>query len=229
MYKEASKSATLKAKVAPVPIGLEEVEGLHLENGHYAIAVSQVCDLFEIPKVHASRDIKAAVGLGEGFQFFKAITPLNPKAVNVIQLSDFESLLFELALTGNPVAVRLARSLVGLSLVQVFSDAFLVHLTKADRQDFLSLHQLVTKAKQMSAKELGDLIEQSGVTMIEDLDERMQYLYPISDRRHIPCNPLKAFVLSGVADSLLQSKLNPVLDTPERRANLKEMRRYLTM
>jgi hypothetical protein len=47
-------------------------------------AVPQLSEIFQFAKDHASRDLKAI--LGEGFQFAKMKTKLNPKAVNAIRL-----------------------------------------------------------------------------------------------------------------------------------------------
>jgi len=131
------KSITQKATVSPVPFGKNLViEGLLLADGNFAIAVPQICSLFSFLIHNASRDIKAI--LGADFQFLKARTTLNSKAVNYVTLLDFECLIVELTIQGNSTAIALTRSLVGLSLTQVFSDAFNIEFDKADRQAHLT-------------------------------------------------------------------------------------------
>ena len=93
----------LTAIVSPVPIGNRSIEGLLLQDGTYAIAVPQICSIFQFPIKHASRDLKDI--LGTGFQFPKARTTLHPKAVNCVTLKDFEILTFELVLRGNSSAI----------------------------------------------------------------------------------------------------------------------------
>ena len=129
----------LTATVATVKLGHLEFEGLMFEDGTYGIAVPQIRSIFSFAKDHASRDIKAL--LGKDFQFPKVRTTLNSKAVNVLQLIDFEKLLFELTIKGNPIAVGISSDLIGLSLTQLFSDAFGKKFEKDERQNFLKARQ----------------------------------------------------------------------------------------
>jgi hypothetical protein len=130
---------TQTATVTTVNIGHLEIEGLLLEDGSFGVAVPQICSIFQFDKIQASRDIKAI--LGNGFQFDKVRTTLHPKAVNVLQLSDFEKLLFELVLKGNQQAIEMSRDLVGLSLTQLFSDSFGIKFEQEERQKFLKSRQ----------------------------------------------------------------------------------------
>ena len=96
----------LTAIVSPVPIGNRSIEGLLLQDGTYAIAVPQICSIFQFDTNQASRGIKAI--LGKGFQFdMKVKTSLNSKAVNAIALKDFKQLVFILAQKGDAAALRL--------------------------------------------------------------------------------------------------------------------------
>jgi len=126
---------TIKAEITTVAIGSLAVQGLMSEIGEFGVAVPQITECFQIDKNQASRDIKAL--LGEGFQFDKWRTSLNPKAVNVVSLEAFEKILFELALAGNPVAIDMSRAMIGMSLKQLFSDAFNVKFDADDRQAYL--------------------------------------------------------------------------------------------
>lgn len=124
-----------RAELATVCIGSLKLEGLMIENGTFGIAVPQICSLFQFDKNQASRAIKSI--MGASFQFDKWNTTLNPKAVNVLLLSNFELVLFELAIKQNPIAIDLSRTLMGLSLQQLFSDAFHVKFETEERQAWI--------------------------------------------------------------------------------------------
>jgi hypothetical protein len=128
---------TRKATIAIVKMGTLQIEGLRFDdNGDYAVAVSQICSIFSLSKVHASRDIKAI--LGAGSQLSTARTTLNPKAVNCITLLDFERVVRALDKKGNKQAEVIADSWIGLALNQLFSDAFGIKFDKDDRQQYLT-------------------------------------------------------------------------------------------
>jgi hypothetical protein len=128
-----NKGNKVKAEIATVQLGSVEIEGLYAEGiDKFGVAVPQVCNLFQFLKKNANRDIKTI--LGEDFQFLKWCSKLNPKSVNVILLPDFEKLLFELALKQNTTAIEISRDLIGLSLHQLFSDAFNIHFEKEQRE-----------------------------------------------------------------------------------------------
>ena len=128
-----------RAKIATVRIGHLEFEGLMLHDGTFGIAVPQICSVFQIDKNQASRTFKAI--LGEQFQFDKWRSTLHPKAVNVLSLIDFERLLRKLDRCGNLLAQELVDLLLGLSLQQIFSDAFCLQFEKEDRQQWLKDRQ----------------------------------------------------------------------------------------
>ena len=125
----------LTAVVTEVPIGNTSVEGLMTEDGTFYVGVPQIALRFQFDKNQASRKVKAL--LGKGFQFDKLKTELNPKPVNAIALDKFEVLVFELVLKGNERAIAFSRMLVGLSLHQLFCDAFGIKFEKEDRQEYL--------------------------------------------------------------------------------------------
>ena len=132
----------IKATVTQVQIGPSALQGLMTEDGVFGVAVPQISEHFQFPNKHASRNIKAL--LGKGFQFAKWKTELNPKAVNVILLADLELMIFELAMQGNPTAIALSRALIGLSLHQLFCDAFGQKFEAEERQWWLNT-RLATK------------------------------------------------------------------------------------
>ena len=135
----------LTATLATVKLGHLEFEGLMFEDGSYGIGVPQICSIFQFPIKHASRDIKAL--LGKDFQFPKARTTLHPKAVNVLQLIDFEKLLRKLDRKGIKAAQEITDDLIGLSLTQLFSDAFGKKFEKEERQNYLLARQQGKKAR----------------------------------------------------------------------------------
>jgi hypothetical protein len=131
----------LTAEVTKVQIGIYEIDGLLLSDGRFGIGLPQINEnqLNLVPQKNASRVAKSL--LGEGFQFIKAKTSLNPKAINVILLTDFERLLAKLDRKGNLKAQEIRDGLVGLSLHQLFCDAFDIKFEKEDRQDWLIKRQ----------------------------------------------------------------------------------------
>lgn len=132
-------NSIIRATVSPVKIGHLEIEGLMDESKTFAVGLPQVCSLFQILSKNASRDIKAL--LGNDFQFLKYKTELHPKAVNALGLRDFERLLRKLDKLGNESAEAMADDLVGLSLQQLFSDAFEIKFEEEQRQEYLKTRQ----------------------------------------------------------------------------------------
>jgi hypothetical protein len=128
-----------RAEIAIVKIGCLEFDGLMLPDGTFGIAVPQICSVFQIDKNQASRTFKAI--LGDEFQFAKWRSTLHPKAVNVLSLIDFEKLLRKLDRNGNLLAQQLVDLLLGLSLQQLFSDAFCIQFEKEERQQWLKDRQ----------------------------------------------------------------------------------------
>ncbi len=129
------------ARVAMVPIGHVEVEGLMLPDSSFAIGVSQAAETieriskdFQFPKKHASRRIKSI--LGKDSQFPKVKSELNPKAVNVLSLREFKKLTYKLAREDEGID-EFVEVLYELSLHQLFCDAFGVKFEKEDRQQWL--------------------------------------------------------------------------------------------
>ena len=134
---------SIKAEITPVSIGHLTIEGLMNENGDFGVAVPQITDKFRFDKNQASRDLKAL--LGKGFQFDKWKTSINPKAVNVIPLDKFQDLIRAMDKSENyPIASAFVDALLGLSLHQLFCDAFGIKFEKEDRHKWL-MNRMQTK------------------------------------------------------------------------------------
>jgi hypothetical protein len=132
-------ASIIKAQIAPVSIGHLTIEGLMGDDGNFYIAVPQVSERFQFDTNQASRSIKRLLGIN--FQFDRAKTSLNPKAVNVMSVPDFERLIAKLDRTGNIRAQEFRDDLVGLSLHQLFCDAFGLKFEQEDRLNWLMLRQ----------------------------------------------------------------------------------------
>jgi hypothetical protein len=128
---------SLTAEVTKVQVGILEFDGLMLSDGRYAIAVPQIAEIFQFAINHASRDLKTL--LGEGFQFAKLKTKLNPKAVNIVFLEDFKKIIRLLDKKGNPLAEALTDALLEEGLERRFARAFGVKLDEDELNEKLKL------------------------------------------------------------------------------------------
>lgn len=148
----------LSAQIAQVRISSAyEIEGLMAEDGEFYVGASQVAALFSFDANQASRTIKALLSgaFPFDFQFLKARTNLNSKAVNVLTLSQFEMVVTRLGHRQNPVAMSIGEDLVGLGLRQLFCDAFGVKFEAEDRLEWLKIR---AETKRL-CRELSDQIK----------------------------------------------------------------------
>lgn len=123
------------AEIATVKIGCIEIEGLMLANGTFGIGIPQIATLVKTSSNTASRDFKRL--LGNEFKPSKVKTSYNKNYTNFVTLYVFELVLSKLDRSGNKTAQDIRDSLVGLSLHQLFSDAFCVKFEKEERQKWL--------------------------------------------------------------------------------------------
>lgn len=130
----------LKAEVAIVKIGDRRIEGLRFEDGSYGVAIPQLVELNLVPPNRSQKQIERLLGI-DFPSHQKARTTLNSKAVNSIDLKDLERLIFESALRKVSEAVEIARELIGLSLTQLWADAFNDKFEKEERQAYLKARQ----------------------------------------------------------------------------------------
>jgi hypothetical protein len=128
----------LTAQVSPIQIGNFTFEGLIFQDSSFGIAIQQAANLFSVPQNNAQRDFKAL--LGAGFQFLKIQAKRaerQNRPENALSLIDFEKLLRQLDRKGNKQAQAIVDDLIGLSLHQLFADAFNQKFEKEDRQVWL--------------------------------------------------------------------------------------------
>ena len=138
-----------KARITMVQIGSIEVEGIMLPDSTFGIAVPQIYELcadsngaigkFKATKEGFSKTLKRI--MGADFKTGKIKTEFNKNQTSWVKLEEFEKILLELALIGSQKALDLARSLVGLSLNQLWADAFDIKFEKEERQEYLKYRE----------------------------------------------------------------------------------------
>ena len=133
-----------KATVATVDLGELKIEGLLLPDGSYAIAARQVAELISAHPAQASRQLKLALSKSSerNISFLKIKTDRNDARTNsnpetVLTLEQFSKALTELAFNGNEKARDIVRLMSGLSLRQLFADAFGEKFEVEERQEWL--------------------------------------------------------------------------------------------
>jgi hypothetical protein len=132
----------LTAVVAPVKIGRLEVEGLLVESKEFAIAVPQIASLFpyfQDSQNQASQKLKRL--MGKDFKTHKVKTEFNRNVTLSILLLDLERVIRKLDKAGDRVAEQMVDDLIGLSLHQLWADAFNIQFEKQDRQLWLEQRQ----------------------------------------------------------------------------------------
>lgn len=137
------KLPVVKAVVCEVYIGLKKIEGLMLPDGSYAVAIPQIATLFGTNKNYMSQDLKRL--MGKEFRPHKVKTELGNQLINVVSLKDFEVIVAKLDRKGNIDAQLFRDDLVGLSLHQLFCDAFDIKFEKEERQKWLIERQFHLK------------------------------------------------------------------------------------
>lgn len=126
----------MKAEVTTLEIQGFSFTGLLAENGELGIGVPQLAAIEVVPHGRSIKQLEGLTGLT--FQSHqKWITPLNPKAVNVLSIDEFLQVVRVLALSGNRKAIEFAVVLAGVSLPQLLYDKFHIPTTALDRQQWL--------------------------------------------------------------------------------------------
>ena len=148
-----AKAKSHRAEIAEIDFGSFKILGLLLQDATFAVAVSQIAELFQLDKTIATRELKAL--LGADLQLDKVASKVHPKAVNCISLSQFETVIAELSFNplqknGNPrytantvrIAQSFARLSIGMTLQQRFSDAFGIKFDKEDRDAWFKAREI---------------------------------------------------------------------------------------
>ena len=109
-------------------------------HGKLYVPIQSAAALFQLPPNNAIRDLERL--LGEQYSCLQIRVErdgANRSENTCFALTLFELVLRRLDKKGNPVAEQLSDLLVGLSLTQLFNDAFGVKFEKAERQSWLEL------------------------------------------------------------------------------------------
>lgn len=126
-----------KARITKVQIGSEFIDGIMLPNGDFGITVQQTASLFLTIPENATRDIKRLLGKGsELFQVQVSESGTNNNQ-KYLTLRQFEIVIAKLDRAGNKQAQDFRDMLLGLSLTQLWSDAFGVKFEREERTQYL--------------------------------------------------------------------------------------------
>lgn len=124
-----------KAQVAEVRLGFVKFNGVQLPDGTYGVAVPQIAELFLEGQNQPAKYLKRL--MGNDFKTSKEKTEFNRNVTLVVSLLDFEKIVAKLDRAGNKQAQDFRDALIGLSLNELFNDAFGVSNTPDTRQTHL--------------------------------------------------------------------------------------------
>lgn len=128
----------MKGTITNVNIGPLVIEGVLGDDGNLYVSAQQVASVFGATKNNTTYYLKAA--LGEGLVLIKISVKADndiTRQNNCIALSDFERVLRYYDRKGNEIAQSLSDALIGLSLTQLFNDAFGLKFEKEERQEWM--------------------------------------------------------------------------------------------
>ncbi|MGL5077330.1 MAG: hypothetical protein ACRDBG_16090 [Waterburya sp.] len=108
--------------------------GLMFPNGEYAIAIPQIVELNLVPPNRSVKQLQTLVGIAFP-SHQKATTVLNSKAVNVISLEDFNTLLCKLAFAGNEFCQNWLLACSAEKLTREFDRSFNVLRTEREHAE----------------------------------------------------------------------------------------------
>jgi hypothetical protein len=132
----------LTATITTVKLGHIEFEGLLFDDKTFGIAVPQIAMMFPYFEPHKNYEAQALKRLmGASFKTHKFKSPFNNNATSGISLNDFERVLLKLDRVGDKKAQEMRDDLVGMSLHQLWSDAFNIVFEKEDRQLWMKNRQ----------------------------------------------------------------------------------------
>jgi len=133
-------------------------EGLMLPDGTYMIGTSQLNPLLSVPPKNATRTVNRA--LGEGFQFLRVSSELNPKKINALTLDQLSSVIKALAKKGNEQAWNLLDACFLEKMERIFDSAFGIEVEERKREQRFAA-RLMTKA---TFRPLTDELKRQGFT-----------------------------------------------------------------
>lgn len=137
----------ITARTTIVSIGNRQVEGLLLDDDSFGISIIQINEQlisFSTSRNTVSRDLKRL--LGKDFIPSKVRTDIYKQLINAIPLEQLEKVIAALARKKNLQAIELSIELIGLSLNQLWADAFDIKFEKAERQEWLKKRQLTIES-----------------------------------------------------------------------------------
>lgn len=186
---------TIKAQIETISIGNIEIEGLLLPDGNFGISLQQLRQLAypSTSPTHALTELKSACG--KGFQLTKVSTDISNNPQWVITIDQLNFCLTELAFKGHKEARSLVRLLSGLSLQQLFSDAFGIKFEQEQRQQWLKLRQSTKE----TFRPLTDELQKHG------FKEGWEY------GKFIHAFQLKLGIIDGTRDKQGNDKLNDLM------------------
>ena len=125
-----SSKGIMTATIKTVKFGPLEFEGLLLEDGNFAIAISQLAVLNLVSPNPSPKELEI-LGLVIP-DSFKVKTAHNTEAVDCILLSDFELVVRILDKLGVAVAVDMVDAAFGVAVAELYGDAFRVRTVYKD-------------------------------------------------------------------------------------------------
>lgn len=166
-----AKAKTHRAEIATIDFGAFKIQGLLLQDASFAVAVSQIAELFSFLNKNLSRELKAL--LGAGFPFLKVTSKLNSKAVNCISLSQFATVIIKLAHEGNPIAQELNLLTVEFTMQARFSKAFGKKFDVEDQDKWLKARATAKRAR----RALTDLVKDYREAHPELSENTLRWMY----------------------------------------------------
>ena len=173
------KNQPKKAVVATVRYAGFEFPGLKLANGDYALAVPQIAEIFQFVHSNEQRTIKRL--LGEGFQFVRTASELNPKKVNILLLKDFGKLVNAIARSQDKAyekAREIAFAIQDASVTTTMEMAYDIAFNNKQRlEEYQARHEARVQGK-LTRRSLTDAIQDyinANADVLSDKYERFIY------------------------------------------------------
>lgn len=132
------------------------------EDAKFAIGVPQVASMFSIPIKHSSRDFKTL--LGADVSFPKCKTELHSNPVNIMTLTQFEKVVFRLALKQNLIAIEFSEACIGLSMHQIFCDSFGIRCEENERKAYLLARYAGIESRNEWTDAIGDWLVEANAS-----------------------------------------------------------------